>query len=272
MRTFRITLGLVASMCVFGTLASPALAKKSHVHPRILGKFVANYPNKKPISESSPAMAKGVGSEELIELAEGALTIGNEKCKKISSAGGVDSERSDTIYQRITFVGCFAKTIVGTSKHVTEEVKLPKFSIALEFHSNGFVETGENENSSVEIKHSSVFIKPRKGSACTIVIPAQTIPVKAIKKPENEFEAASYETEQIPAKIKKFPTGFEEELDITMEFKKVQTEVEGTEHCHVGAGFKGNNGVFDAEIEELKIKNGNLGFRDKEEVEAEEKV
>jgi len=270
MRTFRLVLGLAAAVCAFGTLAAPALAKKNHTHPHILGKFVANYPSGKPISETSPAMAKGVGDEELIELAEGALTIGDEKCRKVSSAGSVDAERSDTLYQRITFVGCWAKTLVGTSKRVTEEVKVPKFSIALEFHSNGFVETGEGENSSVEIKHSAIFIKPRKGAACTIVIPAQTIPIKAIKKPENEFEAASYETEEVPAKIKKFPSGFEEELDITMEFKKVQTEVEGNEHCHVGPGFKGNNGVFDAEVEELRIKNGNLGFRDKEEVEAEE--
>jgi hypothetical protein len=264
-------LGLAALVCAFGTLASPALAKKK-AHPQVLGKFVASYPSGRPISESWPTVARGVGDEELIELAEGALTIGPERCEKISSVGGIDWERSDTLYQRIAFTGCWGTTYVGTAKHIFEEVKIPKFVLAMEFHSNGFGETGEGEASMVHIDPTSVFIKPGKGASCTIVIPAQTIPVKAIKKPESEFEAASYETEDEPAKIKRFPSGFQEELDISMEFKKVVTEVEGSEHCHVGPHFKGSNGIIEAELEEVKIKKGNLGFRDKEEVEAEEKV
>lgn len=273
MRTFRIALGLAAAACAFGILVSPALAKKTHTKPpRVLGKFVANYPNHKAITETSPAMVKGVGSEELIELGEGAVTIGNEKCQKVRSAGEVDAERSDTLYERVTFAKCAGRANVGTAKHVFEKIKIPKFSIAFEFHSNGFVEGGEGENTSVHISPTSVSFATRKDSPCTIVIPAQDLPAKAARKPENEFEATSYETEQVPAKIKKFPTGFEEQLDITMEFHKVHTEIHATPGCEPEPGFDGKKGIIDAELEELKIRNGNLGFRDKQEVEEEEKA
>jgi hypothetical protein len=263
--------GFVAVLCAFGTLAAPALAKKVHTKPpRVLGKFVANFPSGKAINESSPVTDKGIGSVERIELAEGAITIGDERCKKIKSSGSVNWERSDTIIQVIKFQGCKGTTDVGTSKNVKEQLKLPNFKIAFEFHSNGFAESGEGETSSVNIQKTSVFVKASKGSPCTIEIPAQTIPVKATKKPENEFEAASYETEEIPAKIKKFPKGFQEKLDIEMEFKKVIANVLPSALCSVGPGFKNNKGIINAELEEITIKNGNLGFRDKEEVEAEE--
>lgn len=265
-------LGLAAAVCAFGTLAAPALAKHKE-HPHVLGKFVANYPNGAPISEASPAVATGLGWLEKIELAEGAVTIPEEGCKRIKSSGEVVSERSDTIYQDISFHGCHGITDVGTAKHVKAVAKIPNFSIAMEFHSNGFAETGLGEASSVHIEHAAVHFKAYKGSPCVVVIPSQTIPIKALKKPEGEFEAAEYETEfEEPVKLKKFPAGFQEKLDIDMEFTKVEAYVEPNEKCEVGAGFNGKTGVVDAELEEMTIKNGNLGFRDKEEVEAEEAI
>jgi len=267
-----MVLGLAAAVCAFGALAAPALAKRKE-HPQVLGKFVASYPNGTPISEGSPATATGTGWLEGIELAEGAVTIPEEGCKRIKSSGDVAAERSDTIYQVISFKGCEGITDVGTSKHVRARAKVPTFSIAMEFHSNGYAETGTGEATSVHIDHTAVRFKAYKGSPCVVVIPAQTIPVKALKKPEGEFEAAEYETErEEPVKLKKFPAGFQEKLDIYMEFSKVEAYVEPNEDCEVGAGFNPKTGKIDAELEEVTIKNGDLGFRDKEEVEAEEAV
>jgi hypothetical protein len=103
-----------------------------------------------------------------------------------------------------------------------------------------------------------------------VIIPSQVIPIRAESKPENEFEAAFYETEHETVfskkALEKFPSGFQEKLDIEMEFNKVRTieqplpgcRYNGTLNSEGFAEFK--NGILDAEIEEITIKNGNVGF------------
>lgn len=276
MRRIWIGAGLIATLCAFCTAAAPALAvshKKTHTKPpKVLGKFVANYPSGKKINETNKAFDKGIGSVEVLKLADGAINV--VSCKKVKSAGGINWERSDTIFQLVSFDGCRAKSYFGESPF-TEVLKIPNFKIGFEFHSNGFVETGGGESTSVHVDKTSVIIKGPKGSQCEVELPAQTLPVKATKKPENEFEAATYETEEHPAKIKKFPAGFQEELDIYTELKKVVANVKKLTPSCVDKSpgkYKNNTGEIEIELEEVRIKNGNLGFRDKAEVEAEEKA
>jgi hypothetical protein len=264
-------LGLVVAVCAFGTLAAPALAR--HGRPKALfGDFIASFPNGTPISSSDPATATGIGFVELIDIAEGAILIQEEKCKKIRSTGKVDSEKSERFTQEIKFSGCSGVTNVGTAGSVLEEVRIPTFTIAMEFHANGAAEVGGEEAPTATIAHTTIFIRTSKRAACTVEIPSQSTPFKALRKPENEFEAGAYGTEPAilhPEKMKKFPKGFQEELDITMEFEKVVARVIPSPTCFVGAGFKANKGIIEAEIEEVKIKQGNLGFETKAEVEAE---
>jgi hypothetical protein len=271
MSKVRIILGLAVAACAFSTLAAPALARRGR--PKALfGDFIASFPNGTPISPSSPATATGIGSVERINIAEGAVNIGNEKCKKIKSTGKVESEKSETFTQVITFTGCTGLTNVGTADNVFEEVRIPKFMIAMEYHANGAVEVGGEEAPTANILHTNIVIQTAKHAHCVVEIPSQSTPFKALKKPENEFEAGAYGTEPAafhPQKMKKFPKGFQEELDITMEFEKVVANVIPSPTCFVGAGFKDKKGFIEAEIEEVKIKNGNLGFETKAEVEAE---
>lgn len=273
MRRIWIGVGLIAALCAFCTVAAPALAvthKKTHTKPpKVLGKFVANYPSGKKINETSKAFDKGIGSVETLKLGDGGIEV--ESCKKVKGQGGVDWERSDTLFELVSFTGCKVRTRFGEAAHA-KGVKIPNFKIAFEFHSNGFVETGGGEATSVHINKTAVYIKGPKGSPCTVELPSQTVPLKATKKPENEFEAATYETEKHPAKIKKFPAGFEEELDLYTEMNKVVSKIKKSADCPVEPKYKNNTGVIEIELEELKIKNGNLGFRDKAEVEAEEKA
>jgi len=271
MRRLKIVLGLAAAVCAFGTLATPALAR--HGRPKALfGDFIASFPNGTPISPSSPATATGIGSEEKIKLANGSVSIGNEGCKKIRSTGKVDSEKSETFTQSITFSGCTGTAFVGENEEALEPVTVPRFTIAMEFHANGAVEVGGEEAPTATIAHTSVLFRTRKGGQCTIDVPSQSTPFKAIKKPENEFEAGAYGTEPAafhPQKMKKFPKGFQEELDVTMEFEKVTAQLIPGPKCFVGSARKDNKGIIEAEIEEVKIKRGNLGFETKAEVEAE---
>ena len=274
MRRIRIGIGLVVvALCAVGAVASPSFAithKKTHTKPaKVLGKFVANYPHGPKITETSKAVDTGIGEVETLQLGDSAIDV--ETCKKVKSGGGVDSERSDTLFELVTFIGCKVRTQFGEHAHA-KGVKIPNFKIAFEFHSNGFVETGGGESTSVHISKTTVFIKGPKGIPCQVELPAQTVPVKATKKPENEFEAATYETEKHPAKIKKFPAGFQEEIDLFTEMEKVVSHIKKSPNCPVEPKYKDNTGVIEIELEEVKIKKGNLGFRDKAEVEAENKL
>jgi hypothetical protein len=297
MRRVRVLIGCAVSVFAFAAMAAPALAKKEA--PKVqFGKFIASLPGG-TISEATPASDTGHG-EVLegpkgpgIELAGGALTISN--CTKaLAGTGKVVSERSDTFLENVTFKNCYAQSFTGKNKEIISETKLPTFKVAIEFHSNQSGVIGESETGEVKIKENSTIVipVPNKKSPCEVTIPAQTIPTKAATKPEREYESAFYLTEKETVegkhKLEKFPRGFYELLDVETEFSKVETWVKPGEHCIYTKGEEGAfdkeegtpafgyvvyaQGYFDIEIEEIHIKNGNLGFETKAEVEAEEAV
>ncbi len=295
MRRVRVLIGCAISVFAFAAMAAPALAKKEA--PKVqFGKFIASVPGT-TISEGAPVPDSGHG-EVLegpkgpgIELAGGALTISN--CTKaLSGTGNVDSEKSETFLENVTFKDCYAQSFTGKNKEFISETKLPTFKVAIEFHSNQSAVAGQAETGEVKIaENSRIMIPvPSKKSPCVITIPAQTIPTKAATKPEREYEAAYYLTEKEfvegKKKLERFPRGFYEELDVETEFSKVETWVKPGEHCIYTKGEEGafdkeegtpaygnvvyGKGYFDIEIEEIHIKNGNLGFETKAEVEAGE--
>ena len=292
MRRVRVLIGCAVSVLALAAMAGTALAKPPKMQ---FGKFIASIPGS-TISEATPATDSGHG-EVLegpkgpgIELAGGALTI-SQCTRELASSGKVVSESSETFLQNVTFKNCYAQSFTGTNRELISETKLPKFTIALEFHSNGSAVAGEAEAGDVSIKENSTITipVPSKKSPCKVTIPAQTIPVKAATKPEKEYEAAFYLTEKETVegkkKLERFPRGFYEELDVETEFSKVEAWVKPGEHCVYTRGEEGAfdkeegtpafgyvvyaKGYFDIEVEEITIKNGNLGFEEKSEVEAE---
>jgi hypothetical protein len=273
MRSVRITLGLAAIVCAFGALSAPAFAKKAEKPPLVFGKFTASYPSGKPITETETAVAKGIGEIYNLNLANGALHI--EECEGAKSSGVVDSEKSEDFFQNVVFKHCYAK--IAVNKGFTEELKLPKFALGLEFRSNQSAEGGQAAPSEMEIvRPSTVTIPIGKKAPCKVTIPSQSFPAKSATDPNAEYGAAFYETEKEPASIKKFPAGFQEKLDIEMEFTKVESWVKPNEHCIYAAGEEGaydstpetpaygyvvyGKGTLEAEIEEITIKNGDVGF------------
>lgn len=272
MRRVRTAFGLAAVLCAVGTFAAPALAKKAKP-PVVFGKFVASYPNGKPISSLEPAVAKGHGELTRLSLAGGALRI--EECTGAKSLGQVNSERAETFFQNVTFSHCLAS--VAVSKGITELLPVPKFTLGMEFRSNKAVEVGEGAESETEIvRPSTVTIPIGKKSPCKVTIPEQIIPGKAATKPEREYNAAGYTTEKEEASLKKFPLGYQEKLGIVMEFIKIESWLKPTERCLYEEGEEGaydgtpetpaygyvvyHKGTFEAELEEITIKHGNLGF------------
>ena len=292
MRRVRVLIGFAAAVFAFAALAAPALAKKEHTKTQF-GKFIANIPGG-TISEATPATATGTGTVLAgpkgpgIELAGGALSI--SRCANVlKSTGKVVSEKSETFLQNVTFKNCYAQSYTGKNREVISETKLPKFTIALEFHSNQSAVLGESPGEVKITQPSTIVIPvPTKKSPCSVTIPSQTIPEKAAIKPELEYESAFYETEHEEVegkkKLERFPSGFEEQLDVETEFSKVEAWIKPGEHCfdvngegavdkEVGSPAYGyvvyNKGVFDIELEEIEIENANIGWEEKAEVEKE---
>jgi hypothetical protein len=271
--------GLATVVCAFGTFAAPALAKKKSKPPPVFGKFTASLPSGRLITEAETVTAKGHGELDSLNLANGALHV--EECTDVKSQGQVGSERSETFFQNVTFKNCYA--LVQINPGFIEKLKIPKFTLGMEFRSNKSVETGTGAPSELEIvRPSTVTIAIGKKAPCKVTIPSQTLPTKAATEPNHEYEAATYETEKEPASMKKFPLGFQEKLDIDMEFSKMESWVKPNEHCVYAAGEEGaydstpetpaygyvvyKKGRLEAELEEITIKTGNLGFEPVEEV------
>jgi len=279
MRRVSVVLGFAAVVCAFGALTAPAFARERK--PAIFGKFTASI-NGKTIAPGEPAATKGHGEVEAMKLGPYVFTgrnLGEGKhgpvCERpLTSKGEVVSESSETVFQNVTFSKCVATRRAGSS----EETVVFHFTLGMEFHSNGSAVAGESEGTEVKIiKGSTVHFKGSK-STCEVIIPEQAVPVKAATKPEKEFESAGYETEEEEVEgkkaLKEFPSGFQQKLDITMEFKKVHTieQLNPAKGCTNGKLEEGGtfnkehdtveyaNGILEAELEEIEIKGGNVGF------------
>jgi hypothetical protein len=272
MRSVRmIVLGVAALVCALGVLSAPAFANKKPAEPKVFGKFVS----------TSTGPIKGHG--EVFEMKLGPYTftgknLGGGKgsgpiCEsELKSSGMITAGEHENLTQNISFKNCFATRKSGTAE---EAVKF-KFGLGIEFHGNRSANIGEAQGEMV-VKESKVFVKGAK-STCEVIIPEQIVPIKAEKKPENEFEAASYETEEESlvgekGQEKKFGP-VRKRLDIEMEFKKIKTELQlnpekgcTDEKLEEGSTFNPEtnrvsfkNGILEAELEEITIKTGNLSF------------
>jgi hypothetical protein len=267
-------LGMAVAICALGALSAPAFAKTpKEKKPVVFGKFVANVFGG-TISATTPVEAKTKeGSVSAIAL--GPVEV--EECEKEpTSKGNVTSESSETFFQEVTFSKCPVYALLGKGKNRVKLKYHIKFSLGMEFHSNRSVGVGGAEESLVHIDASSVAFKISKTS-CTVVIPPQDVPIKAETKPEKEFESAEYSTVPVAVEPKKhnlemFPSGFQDKLNVGFELKKMLSYLKPNEGCESEQpvinepenpwdGYvEYKNGKIEAELEDITIKHGNLGF------------
>jgi hypothetical protein len=277
MRRVKVVLGLAAVVCAFGALSAPAFAAP------VFGKFVATV--------SGPT--KGIGSVEALKLGPYTFT-GEEQtagqgnfgpiCGSLKSKGMVEAGEFEDLLQNLTFRNCIAYRKIEHSQ-VKEAVKV-NLKLGLEFHSNHSAIAGQSEESEAHVlPGSSVTFKGRK-SSCVVVIPEQTLPIKAATKPLAEYEAAGYETEEeslVGEKNLEAKYGpVRKRLDIEMSFKKIKSLMQVTPACAYpksdnGGGEEGSynketnnvefdNGMLEAEVEEITLKDGNISFVEAPEV------
>ncbi|MFI4990753.1 MAG: hypothetical protein ACHQHO_07560 [Solirubrobacterales bacterium] len=226
MRHIRL-LGVASALCAFAIAATPALAHE----------FTA--------SKTGRTSGKAE-SEQKFKFGPFKITCEKAKAKGEQAAGS-----SSTLTVAVRFVSCTDEIRFGTKPAFVPTRFLTPLAIA--YHANGYVETGseieEFEGSAVlaggeaEIKVYTGVIPgtPKEKSHCTILWPEQTIPLKAIKKPEGEYSEATYSNEVLPRIGKNFPDSLQHFVNIANSFKGIKYEFEG-EPCEEWGKEEGSEG------------------------------
>lgn len=240
-------MGFVSVLCAFAIAATPVMAHE----------FIA----------SNAGLTHGAEeSEQLFKF--GPFKI---KCLKASAKGSVAAGSSPTYATLVKFAKCLtsakvsAREIFLGSRFVTP--------LAIEYHANGFVETGEGleevEGKAV-IKAGSAELKVNTGrteefekSECHLRWTEQTIPVKAEKKPEGEYSSATFSNVTAPHKVSKaFPEGIEHYIVISNAFKGIKFELEG-EPCEtwgIQEGPEDGGGTYFGSFPQF-LQGGNLEYQ-----------
>jgi hypothetical protein len=268
-----MAVALAAAASALGVAAAPAMAHEF---------FASRLP--KPLSEGAPGKTKGIGigstelggEERNQELAFGAFHI---DCAVHTAAqtigeGAVTWPSSQVFATELTFSKCLTVVNAGlfkaglpTSFNVNPETKKSE-PVKFVYHVNGFAELGAGETESeVELGSGSASFKVG-GKLCNIEWPAQTVPARALVKPEEQFSAVTYSNREVSVeatKIKQFPTLVKNRLVITNNFTTMLwSYTEG--QCLGEGGFEkgtekteAKSGIYRGAIEE-ELDAGNLGF------------
>jgi hypothetical protein len=246
MRHVRV-MGFVSVLCAFAIAATPAMAHE----------FIASTTNTTHGAEES---------EQLFKF--GAIKV---KCMKASAKGSVAAGSSPTYATLVKFTKCLTTAKVGAHEiFLGTRFVTP---LAVEYHANGFVETGaglEEVEGKAVITGGSAELKVNTGrteefekSECHLYWTEQTIPVKAEKAPEGEYSSATFSNATMPHKVSKaFPEGIEHYIVITNAFKGIKFELEG-EPCETWGkeeGPEGGGGTYFGSFPQF-LTGGNLEYQ-----------
>jgi len=235
MRQLMRPLGLVAVACAFALSATPALAHE----------FIASHPGK----------TRGKAFNGSVQE----WTFQNIKvaCLAAMTKGAVNSTNSKTLYDEVRYSKCATKARVGS-----EEIDLHttfKTPVDFEYHANGFAELGAESTAEVALVTPSAIELKIPSIKCTIEIPPQTIPVKAETKPNGEYNAVGYKTEEFETKqIHRFPSGFQKKVEIENALTKIEwIFTEG--QCHEFKKTEAKNGIYKGNLID-EVIGGDLSF------------
>ncbi len=266
------------------TTAACALALAAVATPAMANEFVASR-LPKPLSEAEPGRTKGVGI--------GSTTLGGEErgqelkfgeafdifCSartngKTVEEGAVSWPTSLTFATEVKFEKCLTKTDfpgftagLKTRFNVNPETNRTE-PVKFVYHYNGFVELGSGETASeVEVGSGAASFSVG-GKICKISWPSQTVPAKAVIKPEDAYSTATYSNKEVavPAnQVKKFPSGSQKRLVIANDFSGMEWFYEEGQ-CLGEGGFEkgakkeeGTSASYKGALEE-EIIGGNLSF------------
>jgi hypothetical protein len=149
-----------------------------------------------------------------------------------------------------------------------------KTGLKVSYYTNGWADIeGNGEGEVLEYKglgarETAALIKISSSKACTIAIPEQTIPIKAVNHPEEEFTAVLYSNEEVEnERLRLFPTGFQKKVVFDNEMKTLHFKYIGEEsQCTNLEEFEkqseeegGGTGVYKGKIIQ-EVAGGDLSY------------
>lgn len=234
MRSVRITLGLVAAALMLGVSAVPAMASGEFTASKLTGKGSAAFPLK--------LKGKSVGPQEFI------FRKIHIVCQTAKVSGSVPSSPSKTVTLLVKYKDCTTGPIVIWGNKTYEDPMKFKEKAELIYHYNGFVESEE------EVEMKAKFLK------CEVAWEESVIPERAEERPEAEWSAALYTNESLETEdLRHFPSGVQNKLLITNEFKGLEWAEEGGGLCEdQDIELKeGENGKYIGKLL-VEVPNGNI--------------
>jgi hypothetical protein len=235
MRQLRRPVGLVAFACAFALLTTSAMSME----------FVA----------SKTGKTRGKNAEE----SEQVFKFGAVKttCLRAVQTGEVLEGKSKTIFDHVRYSKCTTEAKMGGNPIALKTRFLTP--IDFEYHSNGFGEIGGSSESEVKLVLPGSIELKINAIKCVIEVPAQTVPVKAEKKPEGEYSAVSFSTEEVESKkLKVFPSGFQKKLLIENNLKKIEW-VATAGQCTEFTKTEAKSGTYTGLLLD-ELVNGDLSF------------
>ena len=201
MRQLWRPVGLVAFVCAFALLSTSAMAAEFHA------------------SFSGKTRGKNV------EEAPQAFKFGsvNVTCLKAWETGEVLAGSSKTLFDKVTYGKCTSEAKMGGEPiHLRATFKTP---IDFEYHANGYAEFGGSSEGELKLETPGPIELKIGAIQCMIEIPPQTIPVKAINRPDDPYSSVTFATEEFKYTNKTlFPSGFQKKILIENSLKAIEYE------------------------------------------------
>jgi hypothetical protein len=241
----RLLLAPVLAASMIAIAAAPALAHKV-AQPAVAHKFTG--------SEAIEVRAKAAGEQDFMFKP---FEISCEKAKSLKGSGTA-TWPSQNLFVEMKFSGCEATAALRGMEELELKAKFLT-PVSLNYNANGFVEFGSGGTitggklegaGAVEIAVSGAI-------KCTIDVEPGIFPIKAAKKPEEQYEAATYKVEEIPFEKGK-KTGVQDKLAIGTALTKMPYELEG-EFCEALDKTEGKSGSYSGSLQ-AELPKANLGF------------
>jgi hypothetical protein len=277
MRHIKMACGLAVAVGTLGASVAPALAASASSN------FIASIPHR-TISPEHTAKTSGKTEESQtfkfnnVKIVCQVFKAGSLQYTKEGpaalTAGVVSEELSTTLEVTIHFQKC-GRIIRDVPAEPKEDEYVPanfKGKVTIIYHVNGFgeilgngegeeLEYGKGKNATIRETAATFKIAPAK--QCTVIIPEQTVPIKAIKHPEEEFSAATYSNVFTPTVRRGFVNNEKESLEISNAFKGLTYHfAEETQCGEDEKSNQGTNGSYTGNLN-LEIPTGNLGLEEK---------
>jgi len=256
MRHVKTALGLVVAVCLLGVMTAPALA-----HEFNASKY------KHTIAGEEFKTAAKIVPETLMSFV---FTKYKIKCGAAYGKGLITAPVSTEMDTHLIFGKCGYYPTTGP-EHIPASIK---GGVGLGLKVNGAAELEGNESgeeleygTKAELRETAATFAIPAGKYCTVIVPQQVVPAKAVVHPEEEFVGfVKYSNDPVTlveptaTQLKLFPGGVQHKIIVSLTLKQIKWKfAEGTQCFEDEKAVEGQGGLISGELVQ-EVVGGNLEF------------